>query len=176
MYSNVAESLKSRGILPKQRSTQPRTRDQANHFYSVTTTHLFATSKTPFEAENEKYIWGCSKGQLISKANSTVFIWNKKWTNFFFYFCPEDILLRGFEPHSRKYVFVWNMMSYISHKVSLILWNVHNLFIWIKKAFQKDKLKKKILPWVGLESTILESILGQKYKNISFVFWFKWQL
>ena len=60
MYSNVAESLKSRGILPKQRSTQPRTRDQANHFYSVTTTHLFATSKTPFEAENEKHIWGCS--------------------------------------------------------------------------------------------------------------------
>ena len=58
MYSNVAESLKSRGILPKQRSTQPRTRDQANHFYSVTTTHLFATSKTPFEAENEKYICG----------------------------------------------------------------------------------------------------------------------
>ena len=58
MYSNVAESLKSIGILPKQRSTQPRTRDQANHFYSVTTTHLFATSKTPFEAENEKYICG----------------------------------------------------------------------------------------------------------------------
>ena len=58
MYSNVVESLKSRGILPKQRSTQPRTRDQANHFYSVTTTHLFATSKTPFEAENEKYICG----------------------------------------------------------------------------------------------------------------------
>ena len=57
MYSNVAESLKSIGILPKQRSTQPRTRDQANHFYSVTTTHLFATSKTPFEAENEKYIY-----------------------------------------------------------------------------------------------------------------------
>ena len=53
MYSNVAESAKSRAILPKQRSTQPRTRDQASHFYSVTSTHLFASSKTPFEAENE---------------------------------------------------------------------------------------------------------------------------
>ena len=42
------------------------------------------------------------KGQLISKANSAVFIWTKKQMKTFFYFCPEDILLRGFEPHSRK--------------------------------------------------------------------------
>ena len=53
MYSNVAESVKSRVIFQKQRSTQPRTRDRATHFYSVTSIHLFATSKTPFEAENE---------------------------------------------------------------------------------------------------------------------------
>ena len=44
------------------------------------------------------------KGQLISKAKSTVFIRTKKRTKIF-YFSLEDILLCGFEPHSRKYFF-----------------------------------------------------------------------
>ena len=58
-----------------------------------------------------------TKGQLISKANSIVFAWSKNRIKIFFYFSPEDILLPGFEPHWRKYVFFfWNMISYISHR------------------------------------------------------------
>ena len=30
-----------------------------------------------------------TKGQIISKANHTVFIWTKKRTKYFFYFCPK---------------------------------------------------------------------------------------
>ena len=37
----------------------------------------------------------CAKGQLISKANSTVFIWTKNQTKIFFYFCPEEKLILG---------------------------------------------------------------------------------
>ena len=38
------------------------------------------------------FVWA-GKGQLISKANSTVFNWTKKRTKFFFYFCPDKIVL-----------------------------------------------------------------------------------
>ena len=118
-----------------------------------------------------------AKGQLISKANSTVFTWTKKRTKIFFYFCPEDILLRGFKPHSRKYVFflIYDVLHITL--VSLIVWSVHNLFYLNSKGILKGQIEeKKIFPWVGLEPTNLESIFGQKYKNISFVFWFKWKL
>ena len=37
----------------------------------------------------------------------------------------------------------------------MIVWNVHNLFIWIKKAFKKDKLKKKNTSFSGTLSETL---------------------
>ena len=55
--------------------------------------HKLVTERELFLG-GRRYSEAALKGQLISKANSTVFIWIKQ----IFYFCPEDILLPGFGP------------------------------------------------------------------------------
>ena len=55
-----------------------------------------------------------TKGQLISKTNSTVFIWTKKRTIFFSISALKIYCFVGSSPTQGSMFFFWNLMSYIS--------------------------------------------------------------
>ena len=72
--------------------------------------------------------------QLILKVNSTVFTWTKKQTFFFLFLSWRYIALWVWAPLKEIYFFLKYDVLHIT-KVRLIVWNFHNLFIWMKKAF-----------------------------------------
>ena len=116
----------SKSLLYVRTTIKPRTFSLSKNVYLCTTfcrkvngtkiLILYTIILTTLQSQVKRFaVTGgkITKGQLILKANSTIFIWTKKRTKIFLYSCPKIDFFRGF--FFQKYYLKWAFSDILIH-------------------------------------------------------------